>query len=475
MKKPQKNWLWAILFCIATSSTAASASTDVNDIKRALKWGESASEIAQRLYNAGEDPILISQVIAQAAPESAATVAALMAQVVPDNRIPNLAAATAKVVPSAASQIATKIADAVPQSVTLLVQIAEAITKAVPQSKAAVEAALKSKIAIASVAEKKERQNALRGKGAGIVAMVEGYAYLLTPNGKQQKVSIGTELSNGVTIVTTKGASVLVHNPDDSSYIVKENSQFKIKNYYFEESQPKKDKSIFYLAKGFFRFVSGIIAKRSPDKVEYQTPTITAGIRGTEASIIHDSSDKQSYIEVSKGKLLVKSILNNRKSIIKSGLYNFNLSGIADRQNIPSSIKSRFKTIQSIRTESRKAAYLVYKRLKTLSGNLMKGRELLKPVQIGNSQKNLKKLWAILDKGTTHYQQNWHGIRYRLSNDPLQKKCIYLQSHIRDYLALVTSGVRPLEAHKILLRKYGLSQPKSRPNFRPRFMRRFSD
>lgn len=473
MKKSQMNWLWAVLLCIATST--ASATIDVNDIKRALKWGESASAIAQRLYNAGEEPLLISQAVAQAAPESAAKVAALMAQVVPDNAVPNLAATTAKVVPSSATKIATKVADAVPQYVALLVQIAEAVTKAVPQSKAAVEAALKNKIAAASVAEKRERQNALAGKGAGIVAMVEGNAYLLTPNGKRQNVSVGSELSNGITIVTAKGASVLVHNPDDSSYIVKENSRFQIKNYHFEESKPEKDKSIFHLAEGFFRFVSGIIAKRSPNQVEYQTPTIIAGIRGTEASIIYNSSDKQNYIEVSQGKLLVNSLLNNKQSFIKSGAYRFTLSGIPERQNIPSSIKNRFKTTQSIRAESRKAADLVYKRFKTLSANLMRGRALLKSNQIGRSQKNLKKLWAILDKGTTHYKQNWRGIIYRVSNDPLQKKCFSLHAHIRDYAVLVKSGVRPLEAHRILLRKYGQSKLKSRPYFRPSLMRRFSE
>jgi hypothetical protein len=471
MKKPQINWLWAILLCIATST--ASASIDVNDIKRALKWGESASAIAQRLYNAGEVPLLISQAIAQAAPQSAATVAALMAQFVPDNAVPNLAATTAKLVPSAASKIATKVADAVPQYVSLLVQIAEAVIKAVPESKVAVEAALKTKIAAANVAEKSEMQNALAGKGAGIVAMVEGSAYLLTPNGKRQKVSIGTELSNGITIVTAKGASVLVHNPDDSSYIVKENSRFKIKHYYFEESKPKKDKSIFHLAEGFLRFVSGIIAKRSPDKVEYQTPTMTAGVRGTEASIIYNSSDKQNYIELSQGKLLLKSLLNNRQSFIKSGSYRFTLSGIRERKNIPASIKNRFKNTLSMRAESRKAADLVYKRLKILSANLMRGRELFKSNQIGNSRKNLKKLWAILDKGTTHSKQNWRGIRYRISNDPLQKKCFSLHAHIRDYTNLVKSGVRPLEAHRIILKKYG--QQKSRSSFRPRFMQRFSD
>ena len=469
MKQSKKNWLWAILLCIATST--ASATINVNDIKRALKWGESASAIAQRLYKAGEEPLLISKSIAQAAPQSAAKVAALMAQLVPDNAVPNLAATTAKVVPSRASRIATKVADAVPQSVALLVQIAEAVIKAVPQSKAAINAAFKNKIAAANIAEKTERQSALAGKGAGIVAMVEGTAYLLTANGKRQKVILGSELSNGITIVTTKGASVLVHNPDNSSYIVKENSQFKIKNYHFEESKPKKDKSIFYLAKGFFRFVSGIIAKRSPNQVEYQTPTMTAGVRGTEASIIYNSSNKQSYIEVSQGKLSVKSLLDKKLSLIKSGSYSF-----PKKKRIPASIKKRFKMIQSMKKESRKAAYLVYKRLKTLSANIMMGRGLSKSNQTGNSRKTLKKLKAILDKGTTHHTQNWHGIKYQVSNDSLQQNCHSLETRLIDYHSLVESGVSPLEAHKIIRKKYGNSKPKSRkysPRPRFRFQPRF--
>ena len=470
MKKYHKNWLWAILFCIASST--ASATINVNDIKRALKWGESASAIAQRLYNAGEEPLLISKAVAQAEHKSAAKVAALMAQLVPDNAVPNLAAKTAKVAPSYATKIATKVADVVPQSVALLVQIAEAVTKAVPQSKAAIDAAFKNKIAAANVAEKRQMQSALAGKGAGIVAMVEGRAYLLTANGKRQNINVGSELSNGITIVTAKGGSVLVHNPDNSSYIVKENSRFKIKNYHFEESKPKKDKSIFYLAKGFFRFVSGIIAKRSPNKVEYQTPTMTAGVRGTEASIIYNNSDKQSYIEVSQGKLSIKSLLDKKLSLIKSGSYSF-----PKRRNIPASIKNRFKMIQSMKKESRKAADLVYKRFKTLSANMMKGRKLLKSNQIGNSQKTLNKLKAILDKGTTHQTKKWRGIKYRVSNDPLQKKCHFFQTRLIDYNALVKIGNSPLEAHKIIQKKYGQAKKTKTRRFspRPRFMPRFRD
>jgi len=472
MKHYKMNWLLAVLLCMVTN--IASATINVNDIKRALKWGESASAIAQRLYNAGEEPLLISKAIAQAEPKSAAKIAALMAQLVPDNAVPNLAATTAKVAPSYATKIATKVADAVPQYAALLVQIAEAVTKAVPQSKATVDAAFKNKIAAANLAEKRQTQSALAGKGAGIVAMVEGRAYLLTANGKRQNISVGSELSNGITIVTSKGASVLVHNPDNSSYIVKENSRFKIKNYHFEESKPKKDKSIFYLAKGFFRFVSGIIAKRSPNKVEYQTPTMTAGVRGTEASIIYNSSDKQSYIEVSQGKLSVKSLLNKKLSLIKSGSYSF-----PKRRNIPASIKKRFKMIQSVKKESRKAADLVYKRFKTLSANMMRGKRLLKRNQISSSQKTLNKLKAILDKGTRHQTKKWRGIKYRVSNDPLQKKCHLFQTRLIDYNALVKSGIPAFEAHKIIQKKYGQpKKPKNRrfnPPPRPRFMQRFQD
>ena len=442
MKKFQINWV--ILLYLLTSS--ASAAINLNDIKIALKWGESASEIAQRLLKFGENPLLISQSIAQVAPKSAPTVAALMAQAMPDSTIPNMAATTAQIVPSLAANIAVAVAEVVPQYVPLLVQIAEAVTKAVPSSKTVVNAALRDKIAAASAAEKHERQSMLAGNGAGIVAYVKGKAYLIMPNGNRQRLTVGTDLSNGATIVTGKGASVLVHNPDESSYVVNEKSRFKIKNYHFEESKPKKDKSIFYLAKGFLRFVSGIIAKRNPNKVEYQTPMMVAGVRGTEASLYYRPSDKYQYFYVSHGKLLVMSLSNQRRISIKSGIYAISPEGRMQKK-IPLSMKKHFKAIKSMRDFSRKAAISAYSHMIAMNKQLMAGNKLPNKNQIKAFQNQISKLKVIVDKGTEYSSRKWGGIHYKISKDPLHNEAIYAYKPMMDYAHLVENGVQPQDAH----------------------------
>jgi len=443
VKKFQIHWL--VLLCLLTSS--ASAAINLNDIKRALKWGESASEIAQRLLKSGENPLLISQSIAKVAPKSAAKVAALMAQAMPENSIPNMAAKTAQIVPSSAAQIALAVAEAVPQSVPLLVQIAEAVTKAVPQSKIAIKAALKNKIVALAAAEKHERQSVLAGNGAGIVADVKGNAYLIMPNGNRQRLTVGMGLSNGTTIVTGKGGSVLVHNPDESSYVVKEKSRFKIKNYHFEESKPKKDKSIFYLAKGFFRFVSGIIAKRNPDKIEYQTPMMVAGVRGTEASIYYrPSSGKTHYFQVSHGELSIMSLSKQRHIPIKSGIYAISPEGKM-YNNIPLSIRKHLEAIKSMREYNRQAAISASRQMIAMNKKLMAGDKLPKRNQIKAFENQVTKLKVIVEKGTEYSSRKWDGIHYKISKDPLHNEAISAYKPMMDYAHLVENGVQPQDAH----------------------------
>jgi hypothetical protein len=206
---------------------------DENQIKTALANGESATAIAERLLEKEANPLLLAEKLAQAAPQSAIQVATLIAQSVPPIHASDVAATTAEVVPSAAAQIAVSVADVMPQFVVLLVRLADAIIEVLPESEAAVQAALKDKIAAAHAVQKQENHQILAGQGAGIVAWVDGEAHAVLPNGDKQILEIGTELSNGTTIVTHNQSGVLIHMPDHSSYVVEEHSQFKINKYHF--------------------------------------------------------------------------------------------------------------------------------------------------------------------------------------------------------------------------------------------------
>jgi len=431
---------------------------DENEIKTALANGESVTAIAERLLENEANPLLIAEMLAQSAPQSAAQVAVLIAQSVPPIYASDVAATTAEVVPSAAVQIAVAVADVMPQFVALLVRLADSIIAVVPESEAAIQAALKDKIAAASAIQKQENQQILTGQGAGIVAWVDGEAQAILPNGDKQILETGAELSNGTTIVTHNQSAVLIYMPDQSSYVVEKNSQFKINKYHFEESKPEEDSSVFSLVEGMFRFVSGIIGKRNPDKVEYYTPTTTMGIRGTEGTLRYKSTDEQSYVHVVSGQMSVTSQSGGQKTLVDTGIYGITSTG-TPYTNISSSITDRFKIVKPVSERSHHAAVTAHAQMASLYEEISSGRKHLNRAEIKSFEKRLKKLRAFIKKGGKHHKKKRWGVEYEssdLSSDPLLQKATdqAFYARLMDYTKHLKKGHKQNKALKAMHKKF---------------------
>lgn len=92
-------------------------------------------------------------------------------------------------------------------------------------------------------------------------------------------VSVGEIIKTG-----SKGLGQLVF-PDQTMLYLKASSELKIEAFHFDLKEPKKDKTVIKILKGGMRILSGIVAKRNPDKVKYNTYVSTIGIRGTAVDI----------------------------------------------------------------------------------------------------------------------------------------------------------------------------------------------
>jgi hypothetical protein len=113
----------------------------------------------------------------------------------------------------------------------------------------------------------------------GRVKTVEGSA-TVTTGGAKSAASVGTALHEGDVIETGPNGSIGVSFKDDSIVSLGANSRLTVDRFVFEPAQEKYGFAA-RMARGTAYFVSGGIAKLSPESVAVTTPVGTIGVRGT--------------------------------------------------------------------------------------------------------------------------------------------------------------------------------------------------
>jgi hypothetical protein len=118
-----------------------------------------------------------------------------------------------------------------------------------------------------------------RAQTVGSVKTVSGTAYL-SRNGEQLPAKVGDYLLEGDTLMTDNNSSMGVIFRDDTLLSLGSRSQVRIDAFVFD---PAQDNMSFLtnVTKGTAQYISGQIAKLSPEKMSVETPLSTIGIRGT--------------------------------------------------------------------------------------------------------------------------------------------------------------------------------------------------
>jgi len=125
--------------------------------------------------------------------------------------------------------------------------------------------------------------------GSGLVAAAESAGQIKRMSGEvtvvRAKQSLpaqpGFTLEARDRIITGKDGSVGFTTTDNSRISLGSNSQMVIEQYAFNQQTQDGNIGIRFL-KGTFAAISGLLAKASPEKAKFSTPTATIGIRGTE-------------------------------------------------------------------------------------------------------------------------------------------------------------------------------------------------
>ncbi len=113
----------------------------------------------------------------------------------------------------------------------------------------------------------------------GIVKKVQGSSQVVRES-QIIRAKIGLKLMENDTLKTGENGSIGVIFKDNTVLSLGPNSILVIDEFVFSPREGKLS-FVMKMVKGTMAYMSGIIAKLSPDTVRFETPVATLGIRGT--------------------------------------------------------------------------------------------------------------------------------------------------------------------------------------------------
>jgi hypothetical protein len=116
------------------------------------------------------------------------------------------------------------------------------------------------------------------------------------PLGVQQRLEAGTA------VLTGADSQAILRFDDGQEVVLNQNTEFRIVDFRYNESDAKFDRTVFDLIKGSLRMVSGTIVARNREAVALRTPQATMGIRGTDFIV---ALVNPAYVSVLQGAVAV--------------------------------------------------------------------------------------------------------------------------------------------------------------------------
>jgi hypothetical protein len=155
---------------------------------------------------------------------------------------------------------------------------------------------------------------------AGAIQQVTGNVTITSADNVTRKAGPKERIQSGDTITTEAKSETLIKMADDSSVIVRPNTQFQFTEFKYDKAPT--DSALVRLLRGGARMVTGLIGKRNPGNVRVSTVTTTIGIRGTDfevAVVPEDTADARAgvYNRVNDGVTNIKLAQGDRNLDVK--------------------------------------------------------------------------------------------------------------------------------------------------------------
>jgi len=131
----------------------------------------------------------------------------------------------------------------------------------------------------------------------GQVEATDGLVQAIRVDGTTVTLTKGDDVFQGDTLVTAKGAAIGITFVDDTTFSLGEEGRMVIDEMVYD-AETQEGAFSANLVQGVFSFVSGEIAKTSPDGMTVSTPVATIGIRGTKVAGRADQEGAENTISL---------------------------------------------------------------------------------------------------------------------------------------------------------------------------------
>lgn len=154
---------------------------------------------------------------------------------------------------------------------------------------------------------------------AGIVERMQGSAQIISL-GVQKSLQVKSEVLQGDQITTASDAEILLRMTDGTVLAIRPNTNLIVSEYHFDNKDSSRDNFLMKLVKGGLRTVTGAIGKKNPQKVRFNTPTATIGIRGTDFEVAvldqnKNNAEAGTYNKVFQGATYLENNQGNRVEV----------------------------------------------------------------------------------------------------------------------------------------------------------------
>ena len=133
---------------------------------------------------------------------------------------------------------------------------------------------------------------------AAVATSVTGSVNAQAGSAPARVVRQGDQLNQGDTVITSANSSVVLKFDDGSVAALTQNSRMTVTSFEYDKGNDT-GRSLLSLVTGGMRVISGLIGKRTPDRVAYRAATATIGIRGSDAQIA--TSNNEVIVAVNSG------------------------------------------------------------------------------------------------------------------------------------------------------------------------------
>tara|TARA_Y100000389_G_scaffold149739_1_gene149169 strand:+ start:1017 stop:1592 length:576 start_codon:yes stop_codon:yes gene_type:complete len=120
-------------------------------------------------------------------------------------------------------------------------------------------------------------------------------------NQKNEKLSTGSKIYFGDTIVVKAQSNAQILLLDETALTVGEKSELTIDEFIYDP-QSKIGKIVSNIKVGTVKIITGEISKKNPDNLEVNVPTGSVGARGTEFVVVTESDKKSTIVLLGPGK-----------------------------------------------------------------------------------------------------------------------------------------------------------------------------